>query len=137
MTRIPVVFGLLSALAAGARADIAPIDHQICTSVRDTLPATTYKVVVNGVQCTMKVPAKLVCFPAEKDNVSPQPPGAPPGPRLLVPYACYKVKCERPLGTGRITDQFGSRSFTLRSQKLLCAPATTSPSGAFLDDENP
>jgi hypothetical protein len=133
-----VVFGLIVAIASRAAADIAPVDHLICASVRDTLPKTTYRVVVNGiVGCTVQMPAKMVCFPAEKDNVSPAPPGAPPGPRLLVPYACYKLKCERPLGTFRITDQFGSRAFTLKSQKLLCAPATTSPSGAFLDSEAP
>jgi len=82
--------------------------------------------------CTIKGPPKMFCGPVGKVNVAPTPPGG--GPQNgTSKFVCYKVKCAKgaeQTATGK--DQFGTHTFTLKTPKILCAPA--SPSGAFLDD---
>jgi hypothetical protein len=113
----------------------AAFDHLKCYKVKDTAVKTSYTANVNGLSneigCTIKVPAKLCCVPAEKTAVSPPPPG---GGGVGVPntFCCYKLKCPKTsLPTQNVKDQFGTRTVTPSTAKYLCAPS--SPSGAFLD----
>ncbi len=123
---------VLLALATSARvlhADPA-LDHLECYKVKDKQPRATYRADLVGLaaeaQCIVKVPAKLVCVPASKSNVTPPPPGGGPA---ATPGAvlCYGVKCvKHTLTTIQAHDQFGDRALQPTLSNLLCAPATVS-----------
>jgi len=112
--------------------------HLKCYKVRDPQARARYTANLSGLTqengCQIRVPARMVCVPSNKTNVSPVPPG---GGATGTPnkFACYKVRCPRAvLPNVAIHDQFGNRSITPKRSQLLCAPA--SPSGAFLDDSS-
>lgn len=98
------------------------------TRTGDLISSTT---LANQTGCQIKGPAKLVCAPVTKTNVSPPAPGG--GPTAAAKkYICYKLKCPKVPDQGlTLQDQFGTHSFVIKAAKTLCAPA--SPSGAFLD----
>jgi hypothetical protein len=121
---------MLFAVVALARTPpaVAQVDHLACYKIADTLAGVRYTADVSGLTlgpgCVVKTPAKLLCVPATTANVTPEPPGAPPG-TAAGPSLCYKVKCPPP-GTSAavVTDRFGSREVVPRTARLLCAPAT-------------
>jgi hypothetical protein len=122
--RLPLVVAL--ALATTAAAQVP--DHLQCYKVKDPAARRTYTATLDGLLvqqgCVVKVPAVMVCTDAEKTNVSPTPPGAPPGPTPRT-YGCYKLKCARDaLPPVALNDQFGSRVVQPMASRLLCAPAT-------------
>jgi hypothetical protein len=114
------------AFAVTASAQVS--DHLQCYKVKDPAARRTYTATLDGLViqpgCVVKVPAELVCTDAEKSNVSPTPPGAPPGPSPRT-YGCYKLQCPRvTLPPVALNDQFGSRVVQPNRSRLLCAPAT-------------
>jgi hypothetical protein len=114
----------------------AAFDHLKCYKVKDSAVKASYTANVNGLSneigCTIKVPSKLCCVPAEKTSVVPAPPGGG-GTGVPNSFCCYKLKCPKAtLPPQNVSDQFGTRSVQPSTAKMLCAPF--SPSGAFLDD---
>jgi hypothetical protein len=133
------------ALAQGGAAQSFPTNHLVCMKVKDPAPKASYTAHLvpsrlNDLSpCVIRVPAKMECQITAKLNVTPPAPATGPTQDLLptgiLRFLCYKVKCPKPEGPNDVrNDQFGSRTLTLGSAKLLCAPA--SPSGAFLDDDS-
>ncbi len=116
----------LLGVAGAAHAIIA--DHLKCVKAKAIEAKTTYTIASLG--CTIKGPAKLVCFPVVKAGVSPTPPGGGPT-GATTKFVCYKAKCPKAPGTISAKDQFGNHLFQVSNAKTICAPA--SPSGAFLD----
>jgi hypothetical protein len=130
-------------LLGAAGSVLAAPDHLKCYKARevagpgkftrtgDLLSSTS---LANQTGCLIKGPAKLVCAPVTKTNVSPPAPGG--GPTAAAKkFICYKLKCPKiPDQSLTLQDQFGTHTFTIRTAKTLCAPA--SPSGAFLDDSS-
>ena len=101
--------------------------HLKCYKAKDPLPRATFTADLSGLvpqNCRIQVPARMVCVPSNKTNVSPPPPG---GGATGVPnkFACYKVRCPRAtLPNVPMHDQFGNRSITPKSATLLCAPSS-------------
>jgi len=141
MAMMKIVPRMLMAAAAfayvvgGAGSANAAFDHLKCYKVKDSAAKVTYTATVTGLTtetgCQIKVPAQMCCVPAEKSNVTPPPPGGG-GTGVPNTFCCYKLKCAKAtLSPQSVSDQFGTRSVTPSTAKLLCAPS--SPSGAFLD----
>ena len=114
-------------------------DHLLCYKIKDPAPKAAYTADLSAgtlVGCRIRVPARVACVGVDKTNVSPAPPGAPPGPPAAAAYFCYKVKCPKqpPSATAPSRDQFGVRSTTFLKPATLCAPIVPgSPGGAFID----
>ena len=117
--------------AVTAEAQLA--DHLACSKVKDPAPRAVYTASITpsgpdvpaAAGCLVKVPAKQLCVDVQTSDVSPSPPGAPPGGPAQR-YLCYKTKCpRRPLLTVPATDQFGSRAVLVKSATHLCAPLAT------------
>ncbi len=112
-------------------------DHLECYTAQDPQAAAVYTADVDGLVpdtgCAIRVPAKLTCVPATKQNVSPTPPGGG-GSGYADPFTCYALECPSgapPAMAG--ADQFGYRAVTPKKATLLCAPpvvsTTTTTSG--------
>jgi hypothetical protein len=106
-------------------------DHLQCYKIKDSVTKTVYSadltpsepaLVAAPPTCKVKVPAKLLCVATDKTNVTPLPPGSPPGAPGQT-YLCYKVKCPKVPTTLSVQDQFGAHSVLVKSSSLLCAPA--------------
>jgi len=102
-------------------------DHLKCYKVRDPQARATYTADLDGLAaepgCTIKVPAIVACVPATKTNVRPAPPGGG-GTGMPNAFGCYKIKCPKAmLSAIPLNDQFGTRSVTPSTAKILCAPA--------------
>ncbi len=137
---------LLTAAAGAYLLGVASLatagNHLKCYKVKDPLGVGAVKYTTDLVSntglptetgCSFKARAQFCCDPVDKVNTSPAPPGGgPTGPTTK--FCCYKLKCAKVNGPFSVKDQFGSRTVTRLSAKLLCAPA--SPSGAFLDDSS-
>jgi hypothetical protein len=67
---------------------------------------------------------KLLCIPTDVQNVTPPPPGAPPG--VSEGYRlCYKLQCRQPVPSPVLVgDEFGVFSVSFKSSSLVCTPAT-------------
>src|SRR5215472_16072999 len=130
----------------GADTASAQLDysHIACVKVSDAAAKAIYTADIGSpfggsTGCVIKVPAKVLCYSAVKQNVTPTPPGGGPSDDLGVnrKFLCYKAKCPNFLvGTlpASVTDQFGVHPLSgkpTKAFKMFCAPA--SPSGAFLD----
>src|SRR5262245_4558382 len=112
-------------MPAATRAQV--LDHLKCYKIKDSAKKVTYTADLGGLGpepgCQVRLPAKLICVPTVKTNVTPTPPGAPAGPAASQ-FGCYKVKCPRAVSPGvTLTDQFGSRTVQPSAAQLLCAPA--------------
>ena len=101
-------------------------DHLKCYKVKSREAKATYTANLDGLTpepgCVIKVPADLMCVPTTKTDVDPPPPGGGP---TGVPngFNCYRVKCPKTeLPAVPTQDQFGTRTVTPRSAKMLCAP---------------
>jgi hypothetical protein len=79
--------------------------------------------------CRIKLPAKLFCTDVRKTNVQPAPPLQVDGADAR-DYFCYAVSCpSAPVADDlQLRDQFGNRLVTVKSAKMLCAPAEPVPS---------
>jgi hypothetical protein len=106
-------------------------DHLKCYKVRDRQKKATYTANLGGLVtqtgCTIRVPAVMACVPSTKTSVAPPPPGDG-GSGTPNSFFCYKVKCAKatlPTLTG--ADQFGSRTVTPKTARLLCAPLAGPP----------
>ena len=128
----PLLFASIAGciLVVSAAAQSVP-DHLKCYKVKDPQPKAAYTADLGGLVaepgCVIKVPATMACVPATKANVMPAPPG---GGATGTPnaFGCYKVKCPKAdLPPLQLNDQFGSRSVTPSTPKLLCAPAPAPP----------
>ena len=103
-------------------------DHLKCYKLKkDPQQKASYTADLGGLVaepgCTIKVPATMVCVPATKTNVVPQPQGTG-GTGSPNAFGCYKIRCPKAtLPTIPLSDQFGSRSVIPSAPKLLCAPA--------------
>ena len=79
-------------------------------------------VLPTGTGCQIRLPAKIVC-----DSVSasfdPTPPVLTMGQPLAELFACYKLKCPKQKIALSATDEFGTRTVTVSSPRLLCSPA--------------
>jgi len=127
---------LLAALLLPTLVRAQTNDHLKCYKIKDPQTKTSYTADLGGLVaepgCTIKVPAQMACVPATKTNVTPTPTGqgAPGTPNE---FFCYKVRCPRvTLPTLDGVDQFGSRTVTPSTAKLLCAPAVPLP--RFVDN---
>jgi len=131
-------------LGQADRASAQLYDHIACVKVSDGAAKATYTADIGSpfggsTGCVIKVPAKVLCYSAVKQNVTPPPPGGGPSNDLGVTrkFLCYKAKCPNFLvGSlpASVTDQFGVHPISgkpTKAFKMFCAPA--SPSGAFLD----
>jgi len=120
----PALLALQLSVLAGAQ----PVaDHLKCYKVTDPQAKAAYTADLGGLVaepgCTIKVPAVMACLPTTKENLHPGPQGtgATGTPNA---FGCYKLHCPKAaLPTLQLDDQFGSRTVTPRTAKLLCAPA--------------
>jgi len=130
-------------LVAAASAALAIPNHLKCYKAREvagpgkftrSADLITSTSLASETGCFIRGPAKLVCAPVTKQNVSPPPPGG--GPTAAThSFVCYKLKCPKlPDQSFTLKDQFGTHVFVIRTARTLCAPA--SPSGAFLDESS-
>jgi hypothetical protein len=127
-----LALALLVPFAGIARAGVFALpDHFKCHKTKkDTLAKATYTADLFAVHpsfpnesgCQIRVPAKMVCTGKAKVNVSPEPPGAPPGLNTFERLACYKLKCPKQEFTIQVRDQFGDRTMTVKAPSVLCAP---------------
>jgi len=101
-------------------------DHLECFKGKDFGAKAIYNADLQSLlaqhHCTIKLPAKLLCLKATKNNVTPPPPGHPPGP-VAGNFACYRVKCPTTFASMGLHDQFGVRVMQVKKAQLLCAPA--------------
>jgi hypothetical protein len=67
-------------------------------------------------------PPSMMCAPAKKTGGS----GSDPGPATEVPdFACHKIiRRGTPTFTVQLQDQFGTGHYTVKTPRLLCAPAS-------------
>ncbi|HZP41860.1 MAG TPA: hypothetical protein VFD84_10170 [Candidatus Binatia bacterium] len=150
VSRISASAVCLALLAGVAHAGVDAVltDHLKCFKVKPAkgTPKSSFTIgtLASGIGlaaesgCVIKTPPAVVCAPVSKSGVEPTPPGGGPTPTAVGKFDCYKVKCPKSAPetiTG--TDQFGRFTVTTSRPQLLCAPATSSPSGAFLDAPNP
>ena len=115
-----------------------PDDHLKCYSIKDSQAKRTYTADLTGLSlepgCTVQVPAKQLCVPTAKTNITPAPPGGGPTGTPNA-FACYKVKCPKTvLPVVTIRDQFGNRTVTPKKARLLCAPSLRPTSEAPCGD---
>ncbi len=140
MRKIAVSVVAAAAVVAGAgrlaHAGLEPLppgpqDHLRCVKVKDkNLAKAKYVADLQAVHpsfpdesgCLIKVPAKLYCFPVEKQDVNPAPPEDVGGPQIVEQLVCYKLKCPKQQLAVPVEDQFGSRTITVTAPKILCAP---------------
>lgn len=122
------IFGLLVATSTPAMAE-----DLRCYKIKDSQAKTKYVANIQGITaepgCTIKVPAKSVCVPANTTNLTPTPPG-PVNNQTSKGFACYETKCppqkpKRVPSNVRVDDRFGDRSVTPTASKLLCIPVDT------------
>jgi hypothetical protein len=126
-----VVLALLS--PGPARAQLP--DHLRCFRIKDSAAKTRYVAdlvldrppLAAEPGCTIAVPAKYVCVPADKTNVTPPPPGTSPF-AIAQTQLCYKTKCPKRPAVLAVSDQFGARTVEVKAGHLLCAPALASAS---------
>jgi hypothetical protein len=106
-------------------------DHLRCVKVKDkNIDKAKYTADLvsvhpsfpNETGCQIKVPSKLFCFPTDKLNPQPTPPGAEPGAFIGEQLVCYKLKCPKEAFDVPIRDQFGIRTVSVAAPKFLCAP---------------
>ncbi len=121
--------GTVTLLALSARSIQAqPVaDHLKCYKVKDSASRAKYTADLGGLVaepgCSIQVPGRLLCTDATKTNITPEPPGGPDTAGPAGRFLCYKVKCPRAVPPPiQWHDQFGSRSLTLGTASLLCAP---------------
>ena len=128
-----------SAFLLGGVTPAAAGDHLKCYKVKDPLGVGAVKYLTDLVSntglptetgCQLKGRAQYCCDPVDKVNTVPTPPGGGPS-SPTTKFCCYKLSKCKGSGPFAVKDQFGDRTVTRLSPKLLCAPA--SPSGAFLD----
>ena len=105
-------------------------DHLFCQKIKDTAPKTSYTAKLGDlagetVDCTIKLPAKEVCFSTLGELLDPPPPNPNVQGQLVGSFLCYSVKCARFVGftQGIVEDEFGTRQITVRKGKRLCTPA--------------
>jgi hypothetical protein len=110
-------------------------DHLTCYKVDDPQAKVNYTADLDGLVpepgCRIKVPAAMTCVPASKANVVPDPPG---GGGIGTPngFNCYKVKCPKTTyPAAAVEDQFGSRTVTPKTTKMVCAPNAGPTDGGF------
>jgi hypothetical protein len=126
MSRVLIAAASLGMSVLVASRAAAVSDHLKCYKIKDPQAKVKYTATLDGLTvetgCTIKVPGKLLCVPAEKSSVTPTPPGGG-GTGEPNRFVCYKVKCPKatvpPLA---VSDQFGTRSVTPGTTKYLCAP---------------
>jgi hypothetical protein len=124
--------GLLAAalLFSTAPAQAAPDDHLDCFKVKDTLKSnaivdlTTQRYGVES-GCKVKVKSAMLCTPATKVLASSTAPALSfDGQSMTNSKLCYKVKCPKVvLPNPLVLDQFGQRTLSKLSPKILCTPA--------------
>jgi len=138
------VFALVGAIALAAPAFAQTPDHLACYKVKDRSARATFTMTVTNGEasgtCTVKLPAKLVCFSTATSGIAPAPPGSGPSPGGAADFLCYTARCPRPAAPrGQATDTLGSqRVIHLQGSQLVCAPATVQqPSGATTTTTNP
>jgi hypothetical protein len=138
MFALAVALGALK-LVAGTAVAQPVADHLKCYTAKDPLQKATYTADLGGLTaepgCLIKLPAKLTCVPATKENVRPVPPGGGP---TGTPngFNCYTLKCPRTTPPSvPAEDQFGSRSACCSRHRIERArhspiePTGLSPSG--------
>jgi len=133
MTRLLPVLVVASALLAGVAhaAVLATHTHLSCFKVKDPQAKQAYSAnvfIVDGPpnlqDCTIRVPAKLVCRGTQKTITQGTPPGSfTATEELFETYTCYKLKCPKQSVVGTFSDQFGSRTMTLKAPNMICNPA--------------
>jgi hypothetical protein len=134
-TKVAALVAALALGTAGAAHAGLPVlaDHLRCHKIKDTALKVTYTGTLQSGHpafpdeaCTIKTPAKLLCTPVTKTIVG-EVPGVVAlgaiGGGLEEQFACYKVKCEKTTFDVEMSDQFGTRSMTVKAPKWLCAPA--------------
>jgi hypothetical protein len=123
--------GLMGLVVADrATAILTTQDHLHCYKLKDAAAKKLYTADLDSANpsfpseqgCQIKLPGKMFCRAVAKHNVNPTPPGAPSGPQLFEDFVCYKLKCGKSALTVQVTDQFGSRSMTVKKPTVLCSP---------------
>jgi hypothetical protein len=121
------------ALLAPQRVQAQLPDHLRCFRIKDSAARTRYLAdlvpdlppLAPEPGCTVAVPAKYLCVPADKTNVTPPPPGTSPF-AIAQTQLCYKTKCPKRPAALAVEDQFGARPVEVKAGSLLCAPALAS-----------
>ena len=123
--------GLLLGAAAHAQTD-----HLECFKVKDSERKATFRAQVNGLAphgCKIKLPAKVMCVPTLRPEMSPSP-GASPAGQNAGAFLCYQLRCRKnavaPLS---VSDEFGRRLVRPRRSRLLCAPLPENSEGSQTD----
>jgi hypothetical protein len=116
------------AFAPAAHAAAGRLD---CSKIRDSQPASRFQATVTGTfgnqTCRVQGRAKLACVPAD---LTVSPALAAPGPQdsATGAFLCYPAKCPEPfVGSAQVEDELGRRSVAVKSQNMLCLPATVTP----------
>jgi len=136
MTRRSTLLVLVASLGLTASAHAGSVlDRLTCFKVKDSAPKAVYTATLAiadpsfpaSASCTVKVPAKLLCLRSQLGPTTPASMSSE-GQFLQVSFACYKVKCPKVASASMVLldDQFGSRSGTLGTRTLLCAPGNFS-----------
>jgi hypothetical protein len=131
---LPLVAALVLGLARSVLADSIAPDSFRCHKTKDPSPSASYTADLvsvhpsfpNETGCLVKVPAKLLCSPVAPAIAGgpPFPPGTSQGGATPTEHlACYKLKCPRSEFGVPVGDAFGSRTVTVKSPRMLCAPA--------------
>ena len=115
----------LAWVASGAGQPVP--DHLQCYKVKDSQPKGSYTADLDGLTaepgCSIKVPGTLLCVATTKTNVTPTPPGGMDDTGPAGRFLCYKVKCNKAtVASLQWHDQFGARTVTPSTAKLVCAP---------------
>lgn len=133
INRAALVAAVALGAAGAAHAGLSVADHLRCHKIKDTTVKATYTgTLFSGhpafpdESCTIKTPAKLLCTPVAKTLVAVPglvALGQVGGVDLEEQFACYKVKCAKAKFDVQMNDQFGTRTMTVKSPRMLCAPA--------------
>ena len=134
MTKTAMLAALAIMFAGPAGAQVVP-DHLACFKIRDNRPPGSFTVnvavsLMGNASCTLKVPAKQMCLPAAKTNITPTPPPGGPNPGVdqsgQLGMLCYAARCQMPVGESLAEhDELGIGVATFRTPpKILCIPAS-------------
>jgi len=126
MKLLPALLIAAVTLATPVGAQPVP-DHLKCYKAKDSAPKASYTADLGGLVaepgCIIKVPGNLLCVEATKTNITPTPPGGPDTAGPAGRFLCYKIKCPKAaLPAVQWNDQFGTRTVTPKTPKIVCAP---------------
>ena len=118
-----IVLGLAGVATA------APLDHLICSKVRERAPKLRYRVTLDDADkgartCIVKAPPGMMCTETTTTAIDPAPPGGGPTGSEAGVFLCYAAKCPQARSGSTAVDRFGTHTLVVKGTQWLCAPAT-------------